>query len=163
MKANLAIQSRVLDAIQPQRLLDTATKLVAVPSPTGNAKAVLDCLANVLTADGFKVERPAADYPQAPAVAVRWPSEPRRGKTLQFNGHLDTVHLPFVPPRVEGDLLRGSGSSDMKAGTAAAVEALRALRDAGGLEAGAILFTAHDLQESPRGDGSQLDRRITDG
>src|SRR5947208_105301 len=113
MKSNPTLQRRVLDGIQPQRLLDTATKLVAVPSPTGNAKAVLDCLADVLTADGFKVERPAADYPQAPAVAVRWPGK-RPGKTLQFNGHLDTVHLAFVPPRVEGDLLRGSGSSDMK-------------------------------------------------
>src|SRR5438034_397443 len=105
MKTNPALQRRVIDAIQPQRLLETAQKLIAVPSTTGNAKAVLDCLADLLKADGFAVERPTADYPQAPAVAVRWPSEPRRGKTLQFNGHLDTVHLPFVPPRVEGDLL----------------------------------------------------------
>ena len=25
------------------------------------------------------------------------------GRTLQFNGHLDTVHLPFVPPAVVGE------------------------------------------------------------
>src|SRR5262245_29652981 len=167
MKTNSAIQRRVFDAIKPQRLLDTAQKLVAVPSRTGEAKGVLDCLADLLRADGFTVERPVGDYPQAPAVAVRWPNQPaglrRPGKTLQFNGHLDTVHLPFVPPRVEGDRLRGSGSSDMKAGTAAAVEALRALRDSNGLEAGGILLTAHDLHETPWGDGRQLNGMIKDG
>lgn len=167
MKTNPASQRRVFDAIKPQRLLDTAQKLIAVPSRTGEAKAVLDCLADLLGADGFTVERPVGDYPQAPAVAVRWPNQPagshRPGKTLQFNGHLDTVHLPFVPPRVEGDRLRGSGSSDMKAGTAAAVEALRALRDANALETGSILLTAHDLHETPWGDGRQLDAMIRAG
>jgi acetylornithine deacetylase/succinyl-diaminopimelate desuccinylase-like protein len=162
MKTSDAVRHRVFDAIRPQRLLDTAEKLVAVPSKTGEAKGVLDCLAGILQKDGFTVERPAGNYPQAPAVAVRWRGK-QPGKTLQFNGHLDTVHLPFVPPRVEGDLLRGSGSSDMKAGTAAAVEALRALRDADALETGGILLTAHDLHETPWGDGRQLNQMIRDG
>ena len=155
-----------LDAIRPflraDRLLKTAVALVEVPSKTGEAKAVLDRLAELLRADGFAVERPTGGYDQAPAVAVRLDSGVP-GRTLQFNGHLDTVHLPFVPPSVEGDLLRGSGASDMKAGLAAAVEALRALRDAGVLQAGSILLTAHDLHESPWGDGRQLDRMIGDG
>lgn len=123
---------------------------------------MLDCLAELLRADGFAVERPSGDYPQAPAVAVRWQGK-KPGRTLQFNGHLDTVHLPFVPPSVEGDLLRGSGSSDMKAGTAAAVEALRALRDSDALETGGIMLTAHDLHETPWGDGRQLNALIAAG
>lgn len=155
-------RQQVLAAVRPQRLLDIATRLVSVPSRTGEAKGVLDCLAEILQAEGFAVERPTGDYPQAPAVAVRYAGK-RPGKTLQFNGHLDTVHLPFVPPSREGDLLRGSGSSDMKAGTAAAVEALLALRDADALETGAILLTAHDLHETPWGDGRQLNALIRDG
>ncbi|MBI2804533.1 MAG: M20/M25/M40 family metallo-hydrolase [Planctomycetes bacterium] len=162
MKNTQRIRERLLKAVRPTRLLDMATKLVAVPSRTGEAKGVLDCFADLLKAEGFTVERPDGGYPQAPAVAVRWHGK-KPGKTLQFNGHLDTVHLPFVPPRVEGDLLRGSGSSDMKAGTAAAAEALLALRDADALETGAILLTAHDLHETPWGDGRQLNAMIHAG
>src|SRR3954452_20013847 len=119
------------------RLVEPAVHLVEVPSRTGEARAALDRLAEVLTADGFEVERPVAAYPDAPAVAVRF-SSGRPGRTLQFNGHLDTVHLPFVPPSIEDGQITGSGSSDMKGGTAAAIEALRVLRDSGALEAGSI-------------------------
>src|SRR5439155_23245904 len=116
----------------------------------------------ILAEDGFAVERPAAGHASAPAVVVRWNSK-RPGRTLQFNGHLDTVHLPFIPPRIEGDRIRGSGSSDMKAGVAAAVEALRVLRETDLLEGGGILLTAHDLHETPWGDGRQLEQRIREG
>jgi acetylornithine deacetylase/succinyl-diaminopimelate desuccinylase-like protein len=116
----------------------------------------------LLRDDGFSVERPAAGWVQAPAVVARYQTG-RSGKTLQFNGHLDTVHLPFVPPRVENDYLYGSGSSDMKGGIAAAVEAMRALRDTGLLRQGALLLTAHDLHETPWGDGSQVNGLIAGG
>jgi acetylornithine deacetylase/succinyl-diaminopimelate desuccinylase-like protein len=162
MKTTQAQRDRVLAAVQPKRLLDNAIKLIAVPSRTGEAKGVLDCFADILKAEDFAVERPDGAYPQAPAVAVRWNAK-KPGRTLHFNGHLDTVHLPFVPPCVEGDLLRGSGSSDMKAGTIAAAEALLALRDADALESGGILLTAHDLHETPWGDGRQLNAMIRAG
>ena len=82
---------------------------------------------------------------------------------MQFDGHLDTVHLPFVAPAVEGDRLTGSGSCDMKGGVAAAVEALRVLQELGGPARGSVLFTAHDLHEAPWGFGEQLDGLIADG
>jgi succinyl-diaminopimelate desuccinylase len=153
---------RISRAVSRARLLETATKLIAVPSRTGEAGAALDCLAGLLVRDGFAVERPTGGYPQAPAVAVRFDTA-RPGRVVQFNGHMDTVHLPFVPPRVEDGWLRGSGSSDMKAGIAAAVEALRALRETDALSAGGILLTAHDLHETPWGDGRQLNQLIADG
>jgi acetylornithine deacetylase/succinyl-diaminopimelate desuccinylase-like protein len=149
-------------AVQRDRLVDTAVRLIAVPSRTGEAGAVSDCLAKMLAEEGFTVERRAAGHASAPAVVVRWNAK-RPGRTLQFNGHLDTVHLPFIPPRIEGDRIRGSGSSDMKAGIAAAVEALRMLRETDSLAAGSILLTAHDLHETPWGDGHQLDNLIRDG
>jgi acetylornithine deacetylase/succinyl-diaminopimelate desuccinylase-like protein len=156
------LRQRLSQAVQRERLVETARRMIAVPSRTGEAGAVAECLADILSADGFQVERPACGHPAAPAVVVRYDSG-RLGRRLQFDGHLDTVHLPFVPPAVTGDRLTGSGSSDMKAGIAAAVEALRILRETAALPAGSILLTAHDLHEAPWGDGSQLNRLITEG
>ncbi len=72
MSPHASLHDRVCRAVQPQRLLETVRKLVAVPSRTGEAKGALDCLADILAAEGFAVERPDGGYPQAPAVAVRW-------------------------------------------------------------------------------------------
>jgi acetylornithine deacetylase/succinyl-diaminopimelate desuccinylase-like protein len=149
-------------AVNRQRLLDTAIKLVAVPSKTGEGGAVADGLAEILRGDGFTVDRPIAGHPTAPAVVVRLESG-KPGRSLQFNGHLDTVHLPFVAPQLQDGKLTGSGASDMKSGVAAAVEAVRVLRDTNALEAGSVLLTAHDLHEAPWGMGQQLDQLIRDG
>lgn len=149
-------------AVNQQRLLDTAIALVEVPSPTCAAGAVANRLAEILQADGFTVERPVADWAEAPAVVVRFATG-KPGRTLQFDGHLDTVHLPFVPPRVEDGIFYGSGSSDMKGGIAAFVEALRALRETDSLPGGGILLTAHDHHEGPWGDRRQVYAFIREG
>jgi acetylornithine deacetylase/succinyl-diaminopimelate desuccinylase-like protein len=156
------MSQRLKKLIHRERLVDTVTRLVAVPSPTGHAGGAADCLAQILMGDGFQVERPVAGHRPSPAVVVRLESG-RPGRALQFNGHLDTVHLPFVPPRVEGERILGSGASDMKSGLAAAVEALRALRESGELLSGSVLLTAHDLHEAPWGRGEQLDLLIDGG
>jgi acetylornithine deacetylase/succinyl-diaminopimelate desuccinylase-like protein len=153
---------RIRSAVDPERLLDTAVALVGVPSPTREAGAVADLLAERLKADGFAVERPVADWPEAPAVVVRWRAA-EEGPTLQFDGHLDTVHLPYVPPRIENGVLYGQGSADMKGGLAAAVEAVRALRDADALRRGGLLLTAHDHHEGPWGDSRQVHALIDAG
>ncbi|RUL83957.1 M20 family metallopeptidase [Tautonia sociabilis] len=153
---------RIARHIDRARLLAIAERLISVPSPTGNAGGALDALAEFLTGEGIAVERPQADHPKAPAVVARL-SAGAAGKTLQFDGHLDTVHLPFVPFGREGETITGSGSCDMKGGTAAAVEAMLAARDSGVLGGGSILLTAHDLHEAPWGFGTQFDRLISDG
>src|SRR5438128_6704992 len=113
MEFSPSLVDRLRRAVNRQRLVDTAVQLVSVPSPTGEAGAVCDRLARILANDGFKVERPDGGHSKAPAVVVRLESG-RPGRTLQFNGHLDTVHLPFVPPEVNGDQVTGSGACDMK-------------------------------------------------
>ncbi|MGE5194302.1 MAG: M20 family metallopeptidase [Deltaproteobacteria bacterium] len=160
LPAELIQRLRLL--INRDRLVRTVVELVQIPSKTGDAGAVLNRLGEMLSGEGFKVERPPAGHPTAPAVAVRLDSG-KPGRTLQFNGHLDTVHLPFVAPELQKDRITGSGSCDMKGGTGAAVEALRILRDSGALTGGSVLFTAHDLHEAPWGDGRQLEALIREG
>lgn len=152
----------IRQAVNPQRLIDTAIHLIDAPSPTCNAGVVADRLAHLLAEDSFTVERPVADWPEAPAVVVRYETG-KPGRTLQFDGHLDTVHLPFVPPRVEDGILYGSGASDMKGGIAAFVETLRVLRETATLPGGAILLTAHDHHEGPWGDRRQVHAFLRDG
>lgn len=151
----------ILTAIDPQRLVETAIRLIDVPSPTRSAGKAADCLDQILTEEGFAVERPVADWPDSPAVVARLRSG-RPGRTLQFSGHLDTVHLPYKPSHLTDGILRGSGASDMKGGLAAAVEAMRALRDVG-LPAGEILLTAYDHHEGPWGDRRQVHALIAAG
>lgn len=156
------VVKKVAAAIDEGRLLETARALVDVPSPTRDAAAAADRLAEILTNDGFEVERVEADWAEAPAVVVRVESG-RPGRTLQFDGHLDTVHLPFEASNVENGVLTGSGASDMKGGVAAFVEALRVLRSNDLLAAGSVLMTAHDHHEGPWGDKRQLKALIREG
>ncbi len=153
---------KITRAVDEKRLLDTAVSLIEVPSPTLSAGAVADRLAEILVAEGFAVERPEADWPEAPAVVARLESG-QPGRVLQFDGHLDTVHLPFVAPRIENGILYGSGSSDMKGGIAAFVEALRVLRDTDAIQRGGVMITAHDHHEAPWGDRRQLLALIREG
>ena len=154
-----ATRRRVLAAVSRERLVATARSLIDVPSPSGQGGAAAERLAELLAADGFTVTRPVADWPPAPAVVTRLDSG-APGRVLQFDGHLDTVHLPFSASALHDgggrSVLTGSGAADMKGGLAAAVEALRALRDAGAPAGGAVLLTAHEHHEGPVGDGRQV-------
>ena len=159
---NNTLLDRVVQTIDRRRLIDTAVALIEVPSPTRNAGAAADRLAGILADDGFPVQRHDADWPQAPVVIAALESG-SPGPTLQFDGHLDTVHLPYVPPRLEDDTLYGSSSADMKGGIAAALEAMRVLRTLDALPAGKVLLTAHDHHEGPWGDGRQVRAMIREG
>lgn len=159
---NTETVATITTAVNQERLLATATALIDIPSPTCSAGACANKLAEILTTDGFTVERVVADWPEAPAVVVRFDTG-KPGRTLQFDGHLDTVHLPFIPARLEDGILYGSGASDMKGGIAAFVEALRVLRETDALAGGGILLTAHDHHEGPWGDRRQVKAFMRDG
>ncbi|MEO1998505.1 MAG: M20/M25/M40 family metallo-hydrolase, partial [Planctomycetaceae bacterium] len=162
MSGDSQLIQKIETAVNLERLTGLASELVSIPSPTGSARAVADRLSDVLEEAGFPVERPEAGFAACPAVVARLPREDS-GRILQFNGHLDTVHLPFVPPRIENGVLSGSGAADMKGGVAAMVEAMCILRETELLTDGGILLTAHDLHEAPWGDGSQVDALIDSG
>lgn len=161
-KSTASLLQEVRRRISPARILDTVQRLVAAPSPTGNAGPAADTLAEILKERGFDVARPIADHPASPAVVTRSRGN-TPGRILQFDGHLDTVHLPFRGPRIEATRLYGSGAVDMKGGIAAVVEAMVVLRDGDLLPEGELLLTAHDLHECPWGDSRQLEWLIREG
>jgi len=105
---------------------------VLVPGAPGEG----DCartLAGTLDAWGFRVAL-VERAPERPSVVARI-GRPG-GRTLMFNGHLDTVgvegmtHPPFDPVITDGNLF-GRGSCDMKGGVAAMCAAAVHAADAG--------------------------------
>ncbi len=97
-------------------LVDTLSWLVDIPSQTGNEQAIQKALAERLS--------------QFDLVAVEDSlvvGSPGPGK-VALVGHTDTVPLQgHVGTRVEGDLLHGLGSTDMKGGLAVMVHLLEDL------------------------------------
>ena len=162
METEKELVERLAGAIQVDRLVNTAIQLIEVPSPTRSAGGAADRLTALLREDGFEVSRPEAGWPESPAVVARFDTG-QPGRTIQFNGHLDTVHLPFVKPRISEGFIYGSGAADMKGGVAAMCEAVRILRETEALKGGSVLVTTEDLHEGPWGDQSQLKAIIDEG
>jgi acetylornithine deacetylase len=79
------------------------------------------------------------NYDNAVNVVGTHRPKDEKGRSLILNGHVDVVPVgpldmwttPPYEPRIEGDWLYGRGSGDMKAGIAANLYALDALRRAG--------------------------------
>ncbi|GAA1663149.1 succinyl-diaminopimelate desuccinylase [Nonomuraea maheshkhaliensis] len=103
----------MLDLTQDVR--DLTAAIVDIESVSGAEKALADDVERALTAlPHLKVTR------SGETVVAR--TEQGHAERVLIAGHLDTVPLAGnLPSRVEGDLLYGCGTSDMKAGVAVAL------------------------------------------
>src|SRR5690349_3675723 len=150
------LQDEILDAVRASHAeLDALLcDLVKLPSLTGEEGPAQDFMVGQLRAMGLSVTRFAVDDAQlqtlpgySPAVpglehdnvvGTHRPKHPT-GRSLILNGHIDVVPVgalelwttPPFQPRIEGDRLYGRGAGDMKAGIAAKLIALRALKRLG--------------------------------
>jgi acetylornithine deacetylase len=145
--------SRLHDEIAARRdeLVQLASSLIAFPtvSPpgrnTGEAQAFV---ADYLSDLGFDVDRFEV-YPGDPDVVGRLAgSDPEHAASLLINGHIDVAEIgspelwtrpPFEPVVVDGRLY-GRGATDMKGPLAAALLAIRVIRDLGIELPGDLLF-----------------------
>lgn len=123
--------------------------LVRIPSPTGQERAVVDFMADLLARLGYRV--------------TRLPVEP--GRDVLYAVDLDPVvvfstHLDVVPPHLEfredDEWLHGRGTCDAKGLAAALVVAALRLREAGERRV-ALLFV---VGEETGGEGAQAANQL---
>jgi acetylornithine deacetylase len=173
-----SLQDEIIDAVRASHAeLDSLlSALVALPSLTGQEAAAQDFMVDQYRAMGLGVERFAVDDGElrglpgyCPAVPdlkhdnVVGTHRPREstGRSLILNGHIDVVPVgalelwttPPFSPRVDGDRLYGRGAGDMKAGIAANMIALRALKRLG-LQPAATVHLQSVVEEECTGNGA---------
>jgi glutamate carboxypeptidase len=121
-------------------LVDDTTRLVEVESPSADLDAIATCASTVSDwASPLLRRRPdVLTVDGRPHLRWRWPSHPGGGRVVLLC-HFDTVWplgtLASMPCRVDGGVLRGPGSYDMKAGIAMTVRAITQVQAAGGPDA----------------------------
>lgn len=153
--------------------------LVRFPSVRGHEHTIQDFVFRALKDRGYTVERLAIDrraieqhqggsklsdqHSDAPVVVGIFRPRNERGGSLILQGHVDVVppgpadqwtHPPFAA-EIEGDWLYGRGAADMKAGDAANVFALDALRRVG-LQPAATTYIESIVEEESTGNGALM-------
>ena len=136
--------------IDKRSLVETASELVNISSPTGDEQAMAEHMARVFHDMGLHVQWQEVEEGR-PNVLGTWRGT-GGGKTLMFNGHMDTSYSGREPwlagrgfrpeARVEGDYLYGLGISNMKGALACYIEAVRALQAEGVQLQGDLLIAA---------------------
>lgn len=138
--ATSGLSEHVLAATDEGRLVDTACRLVSVPSPTGSEQAMAELMRQELHSTGMEVAWQEVEDGRPNVVGTRQGSG--GAPSLMFNGHMDTSYrgdepelegkIGFRPEGVVRDgRIYGLGISNMKGALACYLEAARAVRDAG--------------------------------
>ena len=148
----------VWERIDRAELIRFTRDLVRIPSvfcpgtPEGNEARAAQYVADYLEGNGFDA-RMEEVTPGRPNVWALWSGD-RHGKTLLFEGHTDVVtegraeewkYPPFGAELV-GSRIYGRGSCDTKGNLAAAVMAVKAIKDSGVRFAGRLLL-CHPVDE----------------
>ena len=137
--------------VNRDRLVETASRMIDVHSFTGEEQGMAELMVELYGELGLHVQWQQVEDGRANALGILEGSG--GGKSLMFNGHMDTSYsgrepwlkdVPgFQPKAFEADgRLYGLGISNMKGALACYVEAVRALRDAGVTLRGDLLIAA---------------------
>jgi acetylornithine deacetylase len=159
------------------RQLAFTRDLIRYPSLRGQEHTAQEFVHSALAERGYGMDRWVIDenairdhegfspiaVPYDNAVNVVGTHTPRetKGRSLILNGHIDVVpegphdmwSRPPFEPAVEGDWLYGRGGADMKAGIAANIFAMDALRTCG-LQPAATVYVQSVTEEECTGNGA---------
>ena len=107
-------------------IVDTLEWLLEIPSFTGEEGPICDALVARLGA--LSLPAPIRRYGHSIVVPI---SRGTGGPHIALVGHTDVVRTEHDgPPRIEGDLIYGAGSSDMKSGLALMIDLVESEREA---------------------------------
>ena len=157
-------------SIDRDRLVEWASRAIAIPSFTGSEGEMAVFMADTLRELGLAVQWQQVEEGRANVVGTL--RGVGGGPTLMFNGHMDTsysgrepwlAHVPgFQPePFVRDDRLYGLGISNMKGALACYVEALRSLADDGVRLQGDLVVAAvsGEIEKAQYGDAQGAEFR----
>jgi acetylornithine deacetylase/succinyl-diaminopimelate desuccinylase-like protein len=157
-------------AIDRERLVDLALRLVSTPSFTGSEEEAARLMEAELESTSLPTQWQQVEAGRANVLGT-WAGA-GGGPTLMFNGHLDTSYsgrepwlagIPgFQPEGFERDgRIYGLGISNMKGALACYVEAVRALQDAGVRLRGDVLVAAvsGEIEKTQQGDAQGAEFR----
>ena len=149
--------------IDRDRLVDTASRLIDVHSFTGDEENMARLMAKLFDDIGLQTQWQQVEDNRANVLGT-WRGA-GGGKSLMFNGHMDTSYsgrepwlrnVPGFQPKafVEDGRLYGLGISNMKGALACYVEAVHALQDAGVHLRGDVLIAAvsGEIEKTQYGD-----------
>ena len=148
-------------------------------STRGNEHTMQDFMFRAIRERGYKMERFAMDraalaahpgagawdelHSTAPIVVGTHHPREETGRSLIMQGHVDVVPegphdmwaTPPYDPVIQGDWMQGRGAGDMKAGCAANLFALDALKSLG-LQPAATVYLQSVVEEESTGDGALM-------
>jgi acetylornithine deacetylase len=131
-------------------VVSLAAELLAIPSSTGEERAVVDFVSRWLVTRGWNVHVQEVSKGRGNV----WASRAGGGVTLST--HLDTVP-PYFSPRLDGDRLYGRGSCDAKGIAAAMMVAAENLAASGEQRVDLLLVVG----EEKGSDGARAANRLT--
>jgi acetylornithine deacetylase len=156
--------------VDRDRLVEWASRAIAIPSFTGSEEAMAAFMADTFRELGLAVQWQQVEEGRANVVGTL--SGAGGGPSLMFNGHMDTsysgrepwlAHVPgFQPePFVRDGRLYGLGISNMKGALACYVEALRSLADDGVRLRGDVIVAAvsGEIEKAQYGDAQGAEFR----
>src|SRR5512144_1971389 len=157
-------------SVDRDRLVDTATRMVNVHSFTGDEQAMAELMRDLYDDMGLRCQWQQVEDGRANALGI-WDGA-GGGKSLMFNGHMDTSYsgrepwlrdVPGFQPKafVRDGRLYGLGISNMKGALACYVEAVQALQDAGVRLRGDVLIAAvcGEIEKTQYGDAQGAEFR----
>ena len=149
--------------VDRERLVETAGRMIDVSSFTGNEQGMAELMVELYRSLGLHVQWQQVEDNRANALGT-W-SGTGGGKTLMFNGHVDTSYsgreewlrdVPGFQPQqfVDDGRLYGLGISNMKGALACYVEAVHAIQDAGVRLRGDVMLAAvcGEIEKTQYGD-----------